>query len=167
MVYANASAFYGMNAFGDRKSHEAHFAGRLGANPWLKGSDQVAEANNDTGKVIITGMGYAMGHYARWLKRGAARIEATSDDSLLQVIAFRDDARKRLVLVIINNAAESRALKVALSALSVKGPVTGEQSTAHNYWKKIEAFAPAGDKQLSIELPALSVTTLSAPFAEP
>jgi hypothetical protein len=166
MVYADASAFYGMNAFGDKKSHEAHFAGRPG-NPWLGGSDQVVEANNDTGEVIITGMGYAMGHYARWLKRDAVRIEATGDDPLVQLTAFRDDAQKRLVIVVINNAHESRTLKVALSVLSIKGPVTGEQSTAHNFWKKIEAFDPTGEKQLTVELPTLSVTTLSAPFAEP
>ena len=85
----------------------------------------------------------------------------------MQVTAFRDDGQKRLVLVVINNAREARTLNVALNALSVKGPVTGEQSTAHNYWKKIDAFKPAGEKQLTVELPALSVTTLSAPLARP
>jgi O-glycosyl hydrolase len=129
MVYADAAAFYGMNAFWDKRTHAAHFAGRGGERPdaYLDEQDAIALADNDASTVLITGLGYAIGHYARWLKRGAVRIEAECPDPLVQATAFRDDATGRLTLVVINNAAEARDLAIRLSGIRIKGRVAGEQ----------------------------------------
>ena len=71
MVYTDASAFYGTNAMWDTKTHAEHFAGRGGEAPdaYLTEEDTIVLANNDTQSVLITGMGYAIGDYARWLNR--------------------------------------------------------------------------------------------------
>ncbi len=108
------------------------------------------------------GMGYAMGHYARWLTKGAVRIEAAGASPLVQITAFRDGARKRLVLVVVNNADEPATLNAALANLSVAGTVEGEQSTAHDYWRKLAPVPAAAADRLRLDVPSLSVTTFSA-----
>jgi O-glycosyl hydrolase len=166
MVYADAAAFYGMNAFWDAKTHDAHFAGRANAG-LLSEEDTIVLADNAKESVLITGMGYAIGHYARWIKRGAVRLEAASSDDLVQVTAFRDAAAGRLVLVVINNAPAARTLEVTASRLALKGAVVAEQSVAHRYWEKLKEFAPAAADRFGTQLPPLSVTTFAAALAGP
>jgi O-glycosyl hydrolase len=166
MVYADAAAFYGMNAFWDAKTHDAHFAGRANAG-LLSENDTIVLADNAKESVLITGMGYAIGHYGRWIKRGAVRLQATSSDELVQVTAFRDAAAGRLVLVVINNASAARTLEVAASRLALKDAVAGEQSVAHHYWEKLKEFAPAAADRFQTQLPPLSVTTFAAALAGP
>jgi hypothetical protein len=67
-------------------------------------------------KVYITEMGRAIGQYARWVPRGSVRIDATSDDPLVQVTAFRDGRNGRIVLVAINNATSVRSVRVDVAA---------------------------------------------------
>jgi hypothetical protein len=168
MVYADASAFYGMNAMWDKKNHAEHFAGRGGDRPnaYLTEQDTIVLADNDTNEVLITGMGYAIGHYARWLTRGAVRVEAASDDKLVLVTAFKDDKTRRLVLVIINNAPEDRTLSLALSGLEVAGHVTGEQSYGDLRWQPREEVAVESAQRIRTRVPAMSVTTLAVAMAD-
>jgi O-glycosyl hydrolase len=164
MVYADAAAFYGMNAMWDKKTHAVHFAGRGGEDPngYLTEQDTIVLVENDTQTVLITGMGYAIGHYARWLKRGAVRIEAESPDPLVQVTAFRDEGPGRLVLVVINNSSEARALNLVLSGLRVLGAVTGEESREHVRWQGLEPFQPESSNRIRTSVPGRSVTTFAA-----
>jgi O-glycosyl hydrolase len=71
MVYADAAAFYGMNAMWDKKTHAALFAGRGGEDPagYLTEQDTIVLVENDARTVLISGIGCAIGHYARWLRR--------------------------------------------------------------------------------------------------
>jgi O-glycosyl hydrolase len=165
MTYANASAFYGMNAMWDKKTHAAHFAGRGGVrlDALLTEEDTIVLADNDSDSVLITGMGYAIGHYARWLHRGAVRLEARSADSLVLATAFEDDKANRLVLVIVNNAHAERALSIGLSGVKVAGHVTGEQSYGERRWQPLEPVRVQAAERINRVVPALSVTTLAAP----
>lgn len=70
----------------------------------------------------ITEMGRAIGHYARFVPRGSVRVDATSDDPLLRITAFRVDAAGRLALVVINNANASRTVTVALAGIGLARP---------------------------------------------
>jgi hypothetical protein len=166
MVYADAAAFYGMNAVWDRKTHAAHFAGRGGEDPasLFTEEDTIVLVENESRTVLITGMGHAIGHYARWLKRGAVRVEAASADPLVLVTAFRDGASRRLVLVLVNDAAEGRELSVSLSGLRVKGPIVGEESREQVRWGALPPFEPASPDRIRLRIPALSVTTVAAPL---
>jgi O-glycosyl hydrolase len=91
--HAAASAYYGMNAMWDRRSHEEHFAGR-GVDFF---SESSAIALVDLDSVYISGIGYAIGHFARWIDRGAIVLGSESSDSLVQVTAFRNDSSESLV----------------------------------------------------------------------
>jgi O-glycosyl hydrolase len=161
MVYADAAAFYGMNAIWDQKTHASHFAGRGGEDrsAYLSEQDTIVLVDNDAERVLITGMGYAIGHYARWLSRGAIRLEATSDDPLVLVTAFRDNTSKNVVLVVINNAPEERNMRVSFSGVVVRGEMRGEQSRAHARWEPVKSTVVVVDRPIQARAPALSVTT--------
>ena len=167
MLYADAAAYYAMNALWDLTSHRDHFKGRGGDHPdaLLTEQDTVVLVDNDKRAVHITGMGYAIGHYARWVRRGAVRIDAESSDPLVQVTAFREDAGKRLLLVVINNAHQSQQLSISTKGFSVAvaGRITGEQSTVHAFWKPLPPVEIGQKGDVSLEVPGLSVTTLAVP----
>ncbi len=108
-------------------------------------------------------MGFAIGHYARWLPRGAVRVEATSSNPLLLVTAFRDDAQNRLVLVLINSQLQPSNVSLQLKNLSLKLPLklTGEQSTAHGAWAPIVPLVFDDPSQIRFLADARSVTTIA------
>jgi hypothetical protein len=115
--------------------------------------------------VSISGVGYAIGHYARWIRRGAVRVDSETDDPLVLASAFRDDAQKRIVAVVVNNHPEPATviLKTA-GRVDLSGEVRGEQSSAEGYWLPLTAAALREDGSISIVLPARSVTSLSLGF---
>lgn len=116
-------------------------------------------------RVVLTGMAYAIGHYARWIRRGALRIGSTPDDRLVQVTAFRDDRLGRLVLVLINNNASSRTAAIDVRGLTLSGVLEGEQSTeTGGYWSTLTLPA-ASLGGFSIALPPLGVVSCSAAIA--
>src|SRR5262249_15318387 len=105
----------------------------------------------------------AIGHYARFIRRGAKRVGATSSDPLLLVSAFRDDTQGGgLVLVAINNAQDGRTLNVSLTGAALAGMLSGEQSTAASVWKAIAPASPSSAATFSFDVPAESVTTIAA-----
>jgi len=91
MVYTDVSSYWGMFNTGPDTSNTEDNISTFGA-----------------GTFRITGMGRAMGHYSHVIKQGAIRVDAGSSDSLVQVVAFRDDLRGKLGLVLINNAGLAR-----------------------------------------------------------
>ncbi len=138
MVYTDVSSYWGMfNTVPDSgKSSE----------------DDISTFGTRTFR--ITGMGRAIGHYSHVIRQGAIRVDASSGDPLVLVVVFRDDIRGKLALVIINNAAVSKSVSIAISGVTVSGNFKGEQSTAAEVWRPVTATT-------EITLPALSVTSLS------
>ena len=145
-----------MNNMWDAISHQLHFGNRN----LFSEEDTIVLIDNDTETVHTTGMGYAIGHYARWIKRGAVRTEATSSDPLLQVTAFRHNSQRRIVLVIINNASAEKRINVKVNAVRLEGNLTGEQSTAAAYWQPLTPFALTAPTSFMLTVPAHSVTTI-------
>jgi O-glycosyl hydrolase len=166
LVYADAAAFFGMNAMWDSTSHAQHYQGRPDPGFYSE-TDTVVLIDNTINQVVISPMGRAIGHYARWVKRGAVRIEATSDDPLVQVTAFRDDARGRLTLIAINNADAVRTIKVSTSgAPALMGALTGERSTGTAAAAVWQAFTgTTTNTSWTVDLPAKSVTSMAGAFA--
>jgi MYXO-CTERM domain-containing protein len=163
LEYADASAFFGMNAMWDSTSHAQHYAGRSDPGFYSE-TDTIALINNDTGVVSISPMGHAIGHYARWIKKGAVRLGVTSSDPLVQVSAFRDDAQNRVVVVVINNAATSRQVDLSVKGLMASGSASGEQSTAAAIWSKTAALAIDANSAIHPQVPAKSVSTWALPL---
>ena len=158
-IYADASAYYPItNIQSSRLGH--------GGGTDVYADDGAAVVVDDAKQlVLITGMGRAIGHYARWVRRGAVRVEATSSDPLVQVSSFRDDAQKRLVLVVINNGDSTTSLNITVNGLTLGGNLSGEQSTASAYWQPLAAFALNAANRFSISVPAKSVTTIAVQVA--
>jgi O-glycosyl hydrolase len=164
MVYADAAAFYGMNAMWYQKTHADHFAGRGGEDPqhFFTEQDTIVLIDNQARRVLITGMGYAIGHYARWIKRGANRLDAVTDDPLVQVTAFRNFFPSNLVLVAINNSPHPRTLNVNLDSVFLHGQVRGEQSHGHQRWQPLRKLDLQARDRFQATVPGLSVTTFAA-----
>jgi O-glycosyl hydrolase len=155
-LYADASAYFGENAIWDLTSQRSHFRN----SSLYENEGSIVLVNEDTGAVDITGIGYAIGHYARWVKPGAVRVEASSSNPLVQVSAFRDEEREMVGFVLINNAASTSAVDISLAGLRVTGNLTGEQSAPSSYWKRLAAFAPSSATTFTITLPPTSVTSV-------
>ena len=160
LEYADAAAYFGMNAMWDTKSHREH---THGSRPFLTETDTIVLVDNEAGKIIITGMGYAIGHYARWISRGAVRLEATSSDPLVLASAFQDEGKRRVALVLINNAVGPRQLTVSLKGVGLTGSVDGEQSSETARWQKLPPV-PNGTNGFTVMLPAQSVASFGGAY---
>lgn len=162
LSYANASAYFGMLSMWDLTSQKEHFNGDTNL---LAEDSSIALIDNSSDTVSITGMGRAIGHYARWVPPGAVRVEGVSTDPLLLASAFRDAASGRMIVVIINNHAAACAVVVQMSGAAAGGDVSGEQSTPAAYWQALPTFTPTDPSRLDFVVPGLSVTTMAIPLA--
>lgn len=158
LLYAEASAFFGMESDWSLRANELHGLGSAyGSNP-----DDLVFTDQDQDRTFISGTGRAVGHYARFIGKGASVLASTTDDALVLATAFRDPTSGKFVLVVINNATQSKPLQVNLAGLSLTGDVSGESSTSGGYWEVIAPFPPSSGSGFSLTLPARSVTTLAA-----
>lgn len=154
MRYANASSYWAMFQAWDR------FAQHGACN-----EDCLVHFNRVRGTVSISGTGYAIGHYARWIRRGAVRVDAETEDPLVLVSAFRDEEQRRIVAVVVNNHREPVSVTVRAAGLVVlSGEVKGEQSSAEGFWLPLTTVALLEDGSISTSLPPRSVTSLSVDF---
>jgi O-glycosyl hydrolase len=161
LVYADAAAYFGMNSLWDSASQASHF-GTDGSELMISSHEDIVLVAQASDSVVITATGRAIGHYARFIRRGATRIEATSSDPLVLVTAFRDDTQAgRFVLVVVNNAAEDRTLDVAVSGLALDTAIRSEQSTAAAAWQEREALTPTTAPGFAVTVPPESVTTFA------
>ena len=162
-LYAGASAYFGMNNMWDETSQQMHF----GNNNLFDEGDGIALFQNSKDSVHITSMGYAIGHYARWISSGAVMLPANSSDNKIQVSAFRDNAKGKMVLVVINNNTTTQSIDFRFQNLSLatNGIPQGEQSTAGAYWNPITPIGPEAGGLWKITVPGLSVTSLSVGIA--
>ena len=155
LEYADANAYFGMNAMWDTKTHQEH---TRGSRPFSEESDTIVLVDNEAGKVVITGMGYAIGHYARWVERGAQRVAATSSDPLVLTSAFLDSKRRRVTLVAINNADGPRRITVNLNKMPAVTQFVIEQSSGTQRWQKLPDVTA---NSFMLTLPPESVTSLA------
>jgi O-glycosyl hydrolase len=164
LVYADAAAYFGMLTMWDTTAHREHFQGNTNI---FTEEGTIVLIEQGTGTIYITGMGYAIGHYARWIRRGAVRLDVATGDPLVLASAFRDAANNGLVIVLINNAPSERPVTVRLSNVELAGALAGEQSTREAYWRRLPDVTPFDATTASINLPPESVTTLGGPFVSP
>src|SRR5204863_1712979 len=80
--------------------------------------------------------------------------------------AFRDDAASRLILVLINNSAETRQVHIACKALQLSAPFDGETSTASAFWQKLDPVTPSTATSLTVTLLPQSVASFGGNIAK-
>jgi len=163
LAYADASAFFGMHGMWDSKSNTEHFGAERSL---LKEEDTIVLVDIETSSVLITGTGYAIGHYARWVQRGALRVEASSDDPLVMVTAFTDNRRRKASFVIINNAEQPKTVRVHVAGLAFTGSLESEESRGDTRWKALARIAPSGAAKdgFVVVVPPRSVTSVGGAF---
>jgi O-glycosyl hydrolase len=156
-AYTNAAAYFAMSSMWDLISNRGHFH----SDNFLKEEGTTVLINNTTGTVDIAGIGHAIGHYARWIKPGAIRVDAVSSDPLIQATAFHDKALHRVGMVLINNSSDLVTVNVSLSGLALSAGLDGEQSTPAAYWKPLAPIPRQSSSVFQIRLPPISVTSLA------
>ncbi len=162
LVYAGASGYFGMNNMWDTTSQQLHFGNQNLFDYSNEGNIALIDIGQQ--KVNITGMGYAIGHYARWISPGAKRLEATSADPFVQITAFVSPNSDQLTLVVINNNLFPREIRVNIKSIILAGGVSGEQSTPSQYWVPLNEFNISSPDGFAATLPAESVTTYVLPL---
>lgn len=160
--YAGASAFFGMQAMWDSRSHAEHFAGRN--IPFLIASSAMVLVDVTNRTIWITGMGYAVGHYARWVKPGTAVLQSISSNPQVLVTGFRDTERNRVVVVATNANATPQLLRVRIEGATLTGAMSGEASHGDVRWTAITGARLASDGMLEVVAPARSVVSLALPL---
>lgn len=158
--YAGAAAFYGMLAVWTDAADREHFAPFGGSRNLRSDGDSLILVDTAADEVIITATGRAIGHYGRWLRRGARYVEAESSNPFVLVSPFLD--RDRLVAVLVNTASTKSRVTITLEGSSFSGTVTGEQSRADAQWRTIPSFETEGSF-LTLEVPGWSVITVAVP----
>jgi O-glycosyl hydrolase len=160
--YAGASAFFGMMTIWDSRTFAEHLAGR--SFTFLSDMNCIVLADVSTGTIYITGTGYAISHYAKWLGPGAVVISATGTHAVPIVTAFRDVAANRIVVVVVNTASASQPFRIVLRGAAARGQISGALSSAAGRAQSIAPFAPDSESEVRFTSPAKSVVTLAVPL---
>lgn len=109
----------------------------------------------------VTPKYWTLRQFTKWVRPGAVRVAAASDDAQVLVSAFRDDAGARTVAVLTNGAAEGRWAVFAGGALDAPPQVVRSSATENG----VELASDSRDVFASraIHLPPASVTTVVWP----
>jgi len=158
-LYAGASAFYGMLAVWTDAADRDHFPDGGSRNLRTQG-DNLILVDTAADEVIITAMGRAIGHYGRWLRRGATYLDGESSSPFVLVSPFLD--RDRLVAVLVNTAATASRVTIRLEGSTFSGALSGEQSRADAKWQAIPSFDARG-QSVTLDVPGWSVTSVAVP----
>lgn len=161
-AYGGVSSFFGMNTIWDRRSHDAHFAGR--GIPFTTEQSGMVLVDQQDGSVRITGMGHAVGHYARWLGAGARVLDATSSRPRVVASAFRDPASLRLVVVAVNNSTDNLLIRIRVDGAVIGGVIAGEASYGTVRWAPVTDASVGSDGVAMVNVRARSVVTLALPL---
>jgi len=165
LKYANAAAFFGMIAFWDKRTHLEHFGAGASMNQELD-SIVLLENEGTNNTATITGMGHAIGHYARYVKKGALRIEAASSNNKVLVSVFKKSNQYSFVL--INNETTAQTINVTLSNGRLGTILRGEHSFGtSNRWTALANFSPNSPTTFQITLQPESVTSVTDAPAAP
>jgi len=96
--------------------------------------------------------------YAKYVRAGALRIEASSDDADLLVTAFRDDAAGKLVAVAINRADAPRW--AVFNGANLSGAPEVVRTSELESGASVSPDSPDRFADRSLLMPARSVATL-------
>jgi hypothetical protein len=169
LIYADISGFWLQGTYWDTVLQHGHFGDNLSLAQLqaLDGADFAVLGDPTTDTWQLTTGAYALGHYSRWVHPGDIRIDGNSDNPLVQISAFRDDANGNDVFVLINNSSQDETVTLSLANATFAGALSGEQSTAGALWTPLSGIMPDDDTHVTIVLPDQSVVSLAAPVGSP
>ncbi len=118
-------------------------------------SSALVEAN------AMTKRGWALGNWARFIRPGQRRVNATGSTSALRVTAFIQPDGRRLSVVVVNTGASALQLNLSIAGGTAPSLTPWETSAT----RSLEALAPiaAGSNgDFTLGAPASSITTFVA-----
>jgi O-glycosyl hydrolase len=106
----------------------------------------------------LTPVGAIMGQYARFVRPGSVRVEATSSTDEIAVTAYREG--RRLVVVATNPGSTRRLVRVAVKGRVLRGPVRQVRSSST---ERLRGLPPLRSHRngFSATLAARSLTTFT------
>lgn len=115
----------------------------------------------------ITKVGYAFRQFARWVRPGAIRVEASSDDAYVLVSAFKNPMEGTFTLVAINDDPQSeRSVTFKLSGLDTVSSLEVHRTSATEDGVALDDVDVTSGS-FSHTLPAESTTTFALTVPEP
>lgn len=99
---------------------------------------------------------WAMGNFSRFIRPGYRRFEVEHNSAVLQVVACKSPDVDRLVVVVMNPAAENEEVELRFSKAGVTNIFDAYETSKANDLKIVSR----GVKNNSYNFPAESVTTL-------
>jgi O-glycosyl hydrolase len=162
LAYGGASAYFGMIALWDSRSHAEHFAGRNA--PFLAEQSGMVLIELPGGQVRITPMGHAVGHYARWLGPAARLVGHTIEEAQVLASTFHDVSRQRIVVVGANLGTSARIVRIRITGAEPAGTVTGEWSNGFIRWEAITPRPVGADGAVEYSVRAGEVFSLAIPL---
>ena len=157
--YAGASASYGMLAVWTDVADREHFPNGGSRNLRSDGESLIL-VDTAADEVIVTATGQAIGHFGRWLHRGARYLEGESSNPFVLVSPFLDS--NRFVAVLVNTAATMIRATIRIEGSAFAGTVNGERSRTGAYREAVPPVEASGSS-LALDLPGWSVTSITVP----
>jgi O-glycosyl hydrolase len=99
---------------------------------------------------------YALGQFGRYVRNGATRIGATTTNSALDVVAFKNSSGST-ALVVINTSSSAQNITVGTSGITGSGAI-GYTTSSSGDWAA-GSSTPLSGGQFSSTVPADAVTT--------
>ena len=158
LTITGASAYFGMANMWDSVSHHEHF----GNDDLFKEEGHIALIDVSAERVHLTGIAYAIGHYARWVEPGARRIHVDSDNLQVLVTAFLNPKSAVPVVIMINAMDSEATTKIYTPGSWNELSWRGEQSSSKSRWEPLESAVKVYQGQITLTLPPRSVTSVGA-----
>ncbi|NJN28354.1 MAG: hypothetical protein HC819_21475 [Cyclobacteriaceae bacterium] len=134
--------------------------GNLSAWVWWQGSESAEINNFCLMQGNKTGKKYAVSkHFYRFLRPGAIRIKANSDDKTVLVTAFEHTGKGTSTFIVINSSSDDKQVSFSGTGIAASYDMYRTNSGTENC-EKIETVTSGDDN--SFILPANSVITLQA-----
>ena len=138
--------------------------GKVNAWNWYDATDNDSDIEhasaffvNNNGKQVFTKKAQAFRHYSKYIRPGSISVEATctSDEAVLP-LAFQDNYRKRLTIILINyDSVNTKTVTLKFADNTAPKKLLGYRTSMTDDWKKIDSI----NINAVITLPPNSIST--------
>ncbi len=138
--------------------------GKVNAWNWYDATDNDSEIEHGSaffvsknGKQVFTKKGQAFRHYSKYIRPGAISVDASCpSDAAVLPLAFQDNYRKRLTVVLINyDSVNTKTVTLKFADNTAPKKLLGYRTSMTDDWKKIDSI----NIDAVITLPPNSIST--------
>ena len=126
---------------------------------WAPDSDKAMIQVDNSGNYTITPFYYLIKHYAKNVDKGFMRIDASSENTGIDVVAFKNPANSQVTLILINTTTSSRDVSFDLGSASINS-ISAWQSKESDLFNELTNLSV--DKPVA--LTSKSITTVVLEF---